>query len=322
MFSLVIPVYNNENNIPLLLEAVDYLADEIDEKFEVVFVVDGSPDNSYIVLREQLPRAAFSSQLIALSRNFGAFAAIRAGMEKARGDRLAVMAADLQEQPKLVLDMQRTLVADEFDVVYGERTGRKDGRLSELLSRFFWGIYRRIVSADIPRGGVDIFGCTSQVRDQILKLSERNSSLIGLLFWVGFRRKAIPYQRQKREIGTSAWTFLKKWKYMQDSIFSFSDIPITLLIGVGVTGSILSTLAGLFVLTGALLGLITVPGYAAIMLAILFFGTLQILSIGVLGIYLWRVFENTKGRPLHIVMSALDFSSEDLEGMEMGPIDE
>lgn len=303
MFSLIVPVYNNEANIPSLIEAVDHIAAQIDEQFEVVFVVDGSPDNSYLVLRDVLPNASFKSQLICLSRNFGAFAAIRAGLSKARGERMAVMAADLQEPPELIVSMQKALATDECDVAYGVRERRNDGWSSDLMSSLFWGVYRRVISPDIPKGGVDVFGCSSQVRDQILRLGETNSSLIGLLFWIGFRRKGIPYERAKREIGGSSWTFVKKWKYMQDSVFSFSDLPISLLIGIGFFGLVFSSLFGVVVLISSFLGQITVPGYAATILAILFFATLQILSIGILGVYLWRVFENTKGRPLHIVMS-------------------
>ena len=307
MFSLIIPVYKNEANIPPLLAAVGKLRDRIADAFEVIFVVDGSPDRSYLVLKEALPATGLNAQLIALSRNFGSLAAIRAGLERARGETMAVMAADLQEPPELIIGMHAALAADEADVVYGERQRRGDPWHTRLASSAFWGAYRRFVAPDIPKGGVDAFGLTAQVRDQILGLTERNSSLVGLLFWIGFRRKGVPYDRADREIGTSAWTFTKKWKYMQDSIFSFSDLPISLLLILGIGGLTISVLFGLLVLINALFGNIEVPGYAATILVILFFSTLQLLFLGVLGIYLWRVFENTKGRPLHIVMSAQEF---------------
>lgn len=307
MFSLIIPVYKNEANIPPLLEAVQNLRDRIDDDFEVIFVVDGSPDRSYPVLRDALPATGLNAQLIALSRNFGSLAAIRAGLERAQGDNMAVMAADLQEPPELVIGMQQALAADECDVVYGLRQRRGDPWHTRVASSLFWGAYRRFVAPDIPKGGVDTFGITAAVRDQILGLTERNSSLVGLLFWIGFRRKGLPYDRADREIGTSSWTFVKKWKYMQDSIFSFSDLPISLLLILGFGGLAISIVLGLVVFLSALFGQIDVPGYAATMLVILFFSTLQLLSLGVLGIYLWRVFENTKGRPLHIVMSSQTF---------------
>lgn len=320
MFSLIIPVYKNEANIPPLLAAVQDLRDRIADDFEVIFVVDGSPDRSYLVLKENLPATGLDAQLIALSRNFGAFAAIRAGLERARGDAMAVMAADLQEPPDLVIGMQKALAAGDCDVVYGERQRRGDPWHTRVASSLFWGAYRRFVAPDIPKGGVDTFGITAAVCDQILGLTERNSSLVGLLFWVGFRRKAIPYDRTDREIGTSSWTFVKKWKYMQDSIFSFSDLPISLLLVFGFGGLAVSIVLGLTVFISALLGQIDVPGYAATILVILFFSTLQLLFLGVLGIYLWRVFENTKGRPLHIVMSSETFPPRQGDTGDTAPI--
>lgn len=311
MLSLVVPIYKNEANIPSLLEAIRKIRADIDGPFEAVFVVDGSPDRSIAVLRDRLPEVGFESQLVALSRNFGAFAAIRAGLGQARGDTFVIMAADLQEPPELVVDMYKALAANDCDVAYGERVKRSDPWLSTLMSKAFWGTYRRIISPDIPRGGVDIFGCNLLVRNQMLALGERNSSLIGLLFWIGFRRQGFPYARQKREIGASSWTFVKKWRYMQDSIFSFTKLPISVLLGFGLLGVVLSSIVSIVVLIAALVGRIDVPGYAATMLAILFFGMLQLLSIGVLGIYVWRVFENTKGRPLHIIMSSEAFPSHD-----------
>lgn len=309
MLSLVIPVYKNEDNIPSLLDALSKLHSDLPAgtDFEVVFVVDGSPDGSFLSLRARLGDVSFSSQLLSLSRNFGAFAAIRAGLETSKGDYIAVMSADLQEPPELILDMLKGLQADDCDVAYGERQRREDPWSSKAASMTFWSLYRRFVAPDIPRGGVDIFAVTAAVRDQILELNERNSSLIALLFWIGFRRKGFPYERRERQIGTSSWTFIKKWRYMQDSIFSFSDLPISALLGVGFFGFVFSALLTVVVLISALLGTITVPGYAATILVILFLGMLQILSMGVLGIYLWRVFENTKGRPSHIVMSSETF---------------
>jgi glycosyltransferase involved in cell wall biosynthesis len=262
------------------------------------------------VLRSLLGEAGFDSQLIALSRNFGAFAAIRAGLGEAKGDHFVIMAADLQEPPELVLAMHSALEAGTCDVAYGERIGRDDPWLTRRLSIIFWSIYRRFVAPDIPHGGVDIFGCNVIVRSQILSLSERNSSLVGLLFWIGFRRQGFPYSRARREIGVSAWTFAKKWKYMQDSIFSFSNLPISILLTVGFLGVIATGLFAVVVLLTALAGQIEVPGYAATMLAILFSGMLQLFSIGVLGVYVWRIFDNTKGRPLHITMSVEHISGD------------
>src|SRR3954451_20055575 len=213
-YSVVVPVYGNEATIPALLSRLATLSREIDGGFEAVFVVDGSPDGSLLLLRRLLPDSGLQSQLVTLSRNYGSFAAIRAGLAVARGEYVAVMAADLQKPVSLVEDIFRQLSTGEFDVAVGVRAGRNDPALSSAASRAFWGFYRRYVQKDLPAGGVDMFGCTRQVVTQLLQLEESNTSLVGLLYWLGFRRAEVPYERQEREHGTSGWTLKKKLRYM------------------------------------------------------------------------------------------------------------
>ncbi len=310
MLSLVIPVYKNSSNIEALIGALRTLPDRLaDKALEVVFVVDGSPDDSYAQLRDRLPNESFRSQLVSLSRNFGAFAAIRAGLAAARGSHFAVMAADLQEPIDLVVDFDRALVADQADIVVGQRTGREDPLSSRIAATFFWGTYRRIVQTGIPAGGVDVFGCNRKVRQQLLELRESNSSLVGLLFWVGFRRLFVPYQRRAREHGKSAWSLAKKLRYLSDSVFAFTDLPVRLLMIAGFLGLVTSITLGSVVLGAKLFSSIPVPGYAATATLITFFGGLNCFGLGVLGSYLWRTFENSKGRPNYIVLSQEEFPS-------------
>ena len=305
--SLVIPVYRNEEGIDSLLRAVQELSEAIGD-FEAVFVVDGSPDESHLRLLQQLPSAPFRSQLLSLSRNFGSFAAIRAGLAAAKGERLAVMAADLQEPPELILRFDEQLRTGDCDVVIGRRLARSDPGLSKLAATIFWGVYRRAVMPEVPPGGVDVFGCTRAVRDTILAIDERNTSLVGLLFWVGYRRSEVEYERQAREHGTSGWTFAKKLRYLSDSVFSFSDLPIRLLLYAGALGLLTSAVFATVVLAAKLAGQIPVPGYAATVLVVTFFGGLNCYGLGVLGGYVWRTYENTKGRPGHIVRSHQEYS--------------
>jgi glycosyltransferase involved in cell wall biosynthesis len=290
------------------LEALRGLPSQLaDHQLEVVFVVDGSPDDSYQRLREGLPREAFRSQLICLARNFGAFAAIRAGIAAARGDRFAVMAADLQEPLDLVVAFDRILAADQADIVVGQRTGRADPLWSRMASRIFWGVYRRLVQKQIPPGGVDVFGGNDKVRRQLTALGESNSSLVGLLFWMGFRRVAVPYQRRAREHGRSSWSLPKKLRYLSDSLFAFTDLPVRLLLFAGALGLFTSMLFGGVVVLSKLFSSLPVPGYAATATLIMFFGGLNCFGIGVLGGYLWRTFENSKGRPNYLVLSREEF---------------
>ncbi|MCP5042368.1 MAG: glycosyltransferase family 2 protein [bacterium] len=308
MNSLIIPVYGNEGSIPDLLEALEQIDEALEGSLEVVFVVDGSPDRSAARLHEALPGCGFTAQLVELSRNFGSFAAIRAGLREATGTRFAVMAADLQEPPSLIIDFFLTLTREPVDVVVGTREGRDDPMLSAVSSRLFWFAYRKLVQKEMPEGGVDIFGCNRAVRDRLLELDESNSTLVGLLFWVGFQRKSIPYRRLARaDQGKSGWTFAKKLRYLTDSVYAFSDLPIRLLLLGGGAGLAISLVFVAVVVGARLSGTIEVPGYAATVLTVVFFAALNMLGLGIIGSYVWRAFENTKRRPGAIIMAHTRF---------------
>jgi len=307
MYSLVIPVFRNEESLPDLLVALADLNRRLTGSLEVVFVVDGSPDRSFSLLAERLPASGLRSKLLLLSRNFGSFAAIRAGLAAASGEYFAVMAADLQEPPELVERFFSILSAREADVVFGTRESRSDPWISRAASRVFWSLYRKLVVREMPGGGVDIFGCNREFRDQLLQLRESHSSLVALAFWLGFRRQSVAYTRRTRRHGRSAWTWRKKVDYLLDSVFAFTDLPIRLLMGTGALGIAVSIGLGLLILTLRLLGDIPVPGYAATALLITFFGGLNIFGIGLVGSYAWRTYENSKSRPLAIVMREVSY---------------
>lgn len=305
-FSLVVPVYRNEANIGDLIEALEELNMALRSRLEVVFVIDGSPDNSGELLTTALPNLSFQTKIAFHSRNFGSFAAIRTGLELVSGDYVAVMAADLQEPPSLVVQFFEVLERGEVDVVFGQRAGRDDSLLNDVLSNSFWWLYRKLIVRDVPKGGVDIFGCNMRARDAVLSISEPNSSLIAQLFWIGFRREFVPYVRRPRMRGESAWKLSRRVRYMMDSIFSFSDLPILLVLWVGVLGCILSVLFGIAVAAARIFGLIVEPGYASLVLLIAFFGSASLAVQGIIGSYLWRTFENTKQRPLRIISHVLE----------------
>ena len=307
MLTLVIPVYRNEGSLPDLLRAVATLHQQLDGQMQAVFVIDGSPDRCYELLRAALPLQSFPSKLALLSRNFGSFPAIRAGLALCESERYAVMAADLQEPPQLVLDMDRALRTEPVDVVVGTRSGREDPLLSRLPAQLFWTLYRKYVVPEVPPGGVDVFGCNRTFRDSLLQLDERHSSLIAQIFWLGFRRKLIYYVRQTRQHGKSAWTVKKKINYLMDSVFSFTDLPIRLLVRVGGTTAALAGLLGVVVAIGRLTGFISVPGYAMTILTIVFLGAVNLFGLGIVGSYAWRIYENTKGRPHTVTMRLHDF---------------
>ncbi len=300
-FSLVMPVYRNEGSLPELMEALEELDRAMAGDLEAIFVVDGSPDRCLELLHNYLPGASFASQLLVLSRNFGSFAAILAGLERGTGEHFGVMAADLQEPPELVLRFRQKLLGGEVDLVVGRRISRSDSWGIRMTSAIFWGLYRSLVQREIPKGGVDVFACTAAVRDHLVALRELNSTLVGLVFWLGFRREEIPYSRRPRRHGASAWTLARRVRYLLDSVFAFSDLPVRLLSLAGLVGMISALILGGVVLTSKLIGGIAVPGYTATILTVVFFGGLNAFGLGLIGEYLWRTFENTKARPRFIV---------------------
>jgi polyisoprenyl-phosphate glycosyltransferase len=312
MRSVVVPVYRNEATLPELLRQITALYQQRPGSFEVVFVVDGSPDNSYALLKLHLSEMPFPSQLISLSRNFGSFAAIRAGMAHAKGEFVAVLAADLQ-QPVSSVDEFFSVLERGADIVIGQRASRDDPWLSQIAATMFWRFYRRFVQPQMPPGGADSFACTRQVRDVLVSMPEANSALVGLLFWVGFRRELVTYPRTRRLSGKSGWTFKRKLRYAFDTAFAFSDLPISMMLVAGAVGISGALVASVAVLVAWAFGAIDVRGYTPLMLAVLFSFSTTLLALGIVGGYVWRIFENTKGRPVPLVHSVEEFASGGVE---------
>jgi glycosyltransferase involved in cell wall biosynthesis len=303
--SLVVPVYRNADSIQALVETIDHIAAQIDGELEAIFVIDGSPDNSRGLLLEALKASSTSARVVGHSRNFGSFAAIRTGMSLARGEHIAVMAADLQEPPELMIEFFARLKSGQVDVMAGQRVSRNDR--GDSAAGLYWRLYRRFVVGEIPPGGVDVFACTAAVRDVVCSLEDVHTSLVAQLFWVGFRRELIPYDRLSRP-GESGWTLRRKLRYLSDSVFAFTDFPVRILWLVGVLGIALGVVVGAIVLVARLTGTITVPGYAATVLILMFFLSLNSLGLGIIGSYVWRAYETVKGRPGAIVQDTVEIS--------------
>jgi polyisoprenyl-phosphate glycosyltransferase len=300
--SVVVPVYRNEADIDDLLARLGELNSRVRGGIEAVCVVDGSPDASYARLAAALPAMRFRSRLLLLSRNFGSFAAVREGLRAAGGRFFAVMSADLQEEASVVVAFLDALRTDDADVVLGVRESRADPWMDRLTAALFWGLYRTLIRRDLPPGGVDVFGCNAAFRDQLVRLGESYSSLVGQILWLGFRRKLVPYRRVARRRGRSAWTARRKIAYLLDSVYSFSDLPVRVFLALGGLGMLASVVLTAAVLTAKAIGSIPVPGYAATVLTIVFFASLNLLGLGIVGSYVWRAYENTKARPLAVVM--------------------
>jgi polyisoprenyl-phosphate glycosyltransferase len=305
--SLVVPVYNNANSVVALVEVIQYIADRITGELEAIFVIDGSQDDSRELLFRALSGNSIRARVVEHSRNFGSFAAIRTGMRLASGQYIAVMAADLQEPPDLIVKFFGRLASENTDVVVGKRASRKDG--GDVVSKLYWSLYRRFVLKDIPPGGVDIFACTAAVRDVVCSLEDIHTSLVGQLFWVGFRRQTIPYDRIPSS-GASGWTMRGKFRYLSDSIFAFTDLPVRILWIVGLLGMFLGLTIGLIIVIARVAGAIAVPGYAATVLILLVFFSFNSLGLGIIGSYVWRAHESIKRRPGAIIRDVTDMRTK------------
>jgi glycosyltransferase involved in cell wall biosynthesis len=302
-YSVIVPVYLNADSIAEVVARLESLNKSFSGQVEAIFVVDGSPDASYPHLISLLPKAKFASRLVSHSRNFGSFAAIKTGFSLAKGEYMAVMAADLQEPEELVADFFRELSKGESEIALGVRRRRSDPLLSRFSSSVFWWMYKMLVQPEIPAGGVDVFAVRRSVAKTLVEMSESHSSLVGQLMWVGYIKSEVLYDRQPRKHGKSAWSFLKKVRYLNDSIYSFTSLPISIILAVGVVGTVLSGILALTVFSTWLFGGIEVPGYTTQVIVQLLSTGSVLFALGILGTYIWRTYENSKQRPRSIVMS-------------------
>jgi len=299
MISIIIPIYDEEQLIDLLYERVTKALKSITENYEVIFIDDGSRDNSLSKLldyREKDDRV----KVLALSRNFGHQAAYTAGMSHAKGDHIVLMDGDLQDPPELIKEMFEKAVNENFDVVFAKRISRKEGFFKRMLIKFFHYIFYKTSSIHAP-GNVGNFCCVNRkALDNMLSLSEKNRYLPGLRFFVGFKQGYIEYSRSEREYGVTKMSTSKLFKLALDAIFSFSNLPLKFCLYIGFIGIIISVTAGAFSFVSKLLGVAT-PGWSSILLSIYFFGSVQLIFLGVLGEYVYRIYTETQNRPLFII---------------------
>jgi hypothetical protein len=213
----------------------------------------------------------------------------------------------MQEPPSILTDFYRALNGGNVDVVVGKRISRNDGIISDLSSKLFWRMFRKFVSQEVPYGGVDVFAINRKVLKQVLLLAEQNTSLVGLIYWVGFQRSVVDYERIKRKHGKSGWTLRKKFRYFEDSIFSFTNLPIISLQVIGGLGIIFSSITAAIVFIFWLNSSIPIPGYTPLIITILASTSSILLGLGIVGSYTWRAYENTKNRPAAIISSHQEY---------------
>jgi len=305
--SIVIPVYFNEENLPITYKA---LKDELDKRqndlsYEMIFVDDGSGDRSFEILRH-IQKKDKKVRLVRLSRNYGSQMAILAGIKNATGDCIGCISADLQEPPELIPRLYDEWLCG-YEIVIAAREDREDSLVNKLLSNLFYFVFRTIVSTDMPKYGYDLFLLDKKVANALSQQKLNNVGLIGQLLQMGYRRKFIPYVRQARKIGKSKFTFAKKFKLAIDNIVNFSYIPLRVISTIGIISSFLSGLFIFYIIINRLFFNIPVQGYATITVLISFFSGLILFSLGIIGEYIWRIFDVAKNSPEFLVKEKFGF---------------
>lgn len=305
--SIVVPVYYNADTLELLYEDMKEKILGKLEEYELVFVDDGSGDNSWQVmnsLRDRDPHV----KLVKLSRNFGEHAALLAGLSVCTGDCAVTKQADLQEDSGIILEMYESWKRGN-KVVLAVRKERKENPVKVFFANMYYAIIRKIVNKNMPVGGCDCYLVDRKVIEVLERLDEKNSSLTLQVLWAGFRTDMIYFVRQDREIGKSRWTLSKKVKLVMDSVMSFSYFPLRLMSGLGVAFNILAVILLIGVLVEKITHNTPIVGWASLMCVVLCSSGVIMLMLGILGEYIWRTLDAARTRPPYIVDEILEESA-------------
>lgn len=300
-FSIVVPIYFNELNIPDTVPRLLALRDALPEyHVELVFVDDGSEDGSLAALRHFQEQHPATIRVVKLTRNFGSMAAIQAGLTIATGDCVGMIAADLQDPPELFVDMLRHW-EQGCKAVFAVRADREESLGQTLFSNMYYAMLRRFALRGYPEGGFDFFLIDRQVVNEINAIREKNTNLMSLIYWLGYRTATIPYVRRARQKGKSRWTLSKKVKLFIDSFVAFSYVPIRFLSALGLLVALSAFTYASWVFYHWAVRDIPVKGYAPTVILVALTAGLQMMMLGVLGEYLWRTLDESRRRPPFVI---------------------
>lgn len=304
LISIVVPVYNSSAFLHKTVEAIEEQRRRSGWELELIMIDDGSKDDTFAKV-EELSRMFDYIRGIKLSRNFGHQAAVRTGLVFCKGDYVAIIDDDLQDPPSLLPGFFKYL-DDGYDVAYGERRKRKESLVKKVSYRLFYRLLRQLSSTDIPLDSGDFCVMTKRVVENILMLPEQNPFLRGMRAWVGFKQIAVTYERQARVEGESGYTLAKLLKIGADGIFSFSKIPIRIITFIGVLGLGVAVTFTLVLIVLYFAREIDVRGFTTLAVLISFFGSLNLICLGVIGEYIARIYDETLNRPHSVIERTLN----------------
>lgn len=301
VFSIVVPVYYNEANLPDTVPQLLRLEESLPGyRLELIFVDDGSGDRSLAVLRDFQARHPAAIRIVKLARNFGSMAAIQAGLLTATGDCVGMIAADLQDPPELFIEMIRHWERGAKSV-FAVRADREEGVAQRLFAGVYYSLLRRFALPGYPAGGFDFFLIDRQVLADVNRIREKNTNIMSLMFWLGYNPILLPYVRRARKKGRSRWTLAKKMKLFIDSFVAFSYMPIRMVSAAGLIMALGAFAYATWVVYMWAIQGIPVKGYAPTVILIAMIGGIQMLMLGILGEYLWRALDETRRRPVFVV---------------------
>jgi dolichol-phosphate mannosyltransferase len=298
--SIIIPIYNEEGNIPVLYERLSKVMKDLGESYELVFINDGSRDNSLALVME-LAQKDEAVKYLDFSRNFGHQIGVTAGIDAAKGDAMVIIDADLQDPPELILEMFEKY-KEGFEVVYAKRRKRKGETIfKKLTARLFYRTLAKITTLDIPLDTGDFRLIDRKVADVLKKMPEQNKYIRGQIAWIGFRQTYVEYDRDSRHAGETGYTLRKMLKFALDGITGFSDFPLRLATIAGFVVSGIAFLLMIYALISRFIWQDYEPGWTSLILSVLFIGGIQLITIGIIGEYINRISTNVRNRPLYVV---------------------
>lgn len=306
--SLVIPIYNEEGLIDELIKRSVSSLIKISDEYEVIVVDDGSTDetlNKLLQIREENKRI----KILSLSRNFGHQSAYTAGLEFAKGDFIAMMDGDLQDPPELLELMYRKLSQESYDIISGKRTARKGGKAKNFITSIFHYIFKKMANIEELENAGNFSMMNRQALNSLLELNERIRYLPGLRSFIGYKQGYIEYVREERIQGNPKMNFTKLFGLASDAIFSFSRLPIRLCFIIGLIGTIVFLIAGIYALIAKVFGS-AVLGWSSTVLSIYFLGSIQLIFLGIVGEYVFRIYKESQKRPHYFIRKIYDQEEE------------
>jgi glycosyltransferase involved in cell wall biosynthesis len=300
LISIIVPVYNEEKVIPIFHVRIENVLETIPEKSEIIYVNDGSTDNTLKIIKSFKTKNKYVA-IVDLSRNFGKEIALTAGIDHAKGDTVIVIDADLQDPPELIPELLKYR-KEGYDVVYAKRVSRLgEGVIKRGTAHVFYRVMNTLSKVKVPEDTGDFRAMSRRAVDSLKELREHHRFMKGLFSWIGYQQKGIPYKRDARYAGKTKWNYWKLWNFALEGITSFTTAPLLTASYLGIITSLTAFIYAVYIVYKTLVYGDPVRGYPSLMVVILFLGGIQLLSIGVIGEYIGRIFNETKRRPLYIL---------------------